>query len=268
MNILIVDDEQMAIEDLKRVLRKVIPDACLASADNIESAFQVFREKDWDVVFMDINMPGMTGIELVRNWSGYDPYVNFIMVTAYPQYALEAFEVYASGYILKPAMEEDVRKALDHLRNTGRKKEEEFHIRCFGNFEVYYKKEPVKFGRRQSKEMLAYLMDRMGASATSGEICGILWGDTGGDVKHQQNYLTKITGDLRKSLENIGKSDILAWSRNSYAVRFEDVQSDLRSAFEGDKQIIERYNGEYMSQYSWAEDRVPLLNDKFLLDNN
>lgn len=90
---------------------------------------------------------------------------------------------------------------------------EKLHVRCFGNFEVFWQGQPLSFARCKTKEMLAFLVDRMGAVCSGGELCCILWEDSL-DAKKAANYLRVLTNDLQKTLHCIGQEDVLIRNRN------------------------------------------------------
>lgn len=116
MIFLVVDDEALARRDLARVLKRVEKDATVHEAESAATALEICSKQNIDVVFLDIHMPGTDGLSLAKEMLRIAPHTNIIMVTAYPDYALEAHRLFVSGYILKPAMEDDVREALNHLR--------------------------------------------------------------------------------------------------------------------------------------------------------
>ncbi len=149
MNFLIVDDESAARRDLRKVINRVAPDAEITEASNATTALDICRNEAPDVVFMDIRMPKTDGIALAEQIIEILPSINVIMVTAYPEYALEAHRLFVSGYILKPAMEEDVREALEHLRTPVERERTGLYVQCFGNFEVFYDKKTLQFKRSQ-----------------------------------------------------------------------------------------------------------------------
>ena len=99
MNILIVDDEATALRDLSRVMRKTVPEAEIFTARDSDTALEVCKEKSIDVVFLDIQMPDMDGLALAEKMKEISPLINIIMVTAYPNYALDAMKLYVSDYI-------------------------------------------------------------------------------------------------------------------------------------------------------------------------
>ena len=132
-----------------------------------------------DVAFLDIEMPGMTGLELALQMKKTCPNLNIIFVTGYSSYALEAIEMHSSGYIMKPATKDKIKTELDNLRSpiepTIEKKERNIQVHCFGNFEILLDGKPVPFHRSKAKELLAYLVDRKGAGIERAELAAALW---------------------------------------------------------------------------------------------
>lgn len=255
MNILLVDDKVPALKQSETVLKRVIPDADINKADDIETAFLLFREKKPDVVFMDIRMAGMDGLSMAREFRKQKPTTNIIMVTAYPQYALDAIKLYISDYILKPVLEEDVRSALLNLRFPVNEKAQGLYIQCFGSFEVFFDGKPVSFRRAKSKELLAILIDQKGIPATNAQLRELLW-DHEDDLYKQKNYLSQIVHCLKRLLEEFGCEGILIQKRDFYAIDSEKVSCDYYMALRKDVQALASFTGEYMSQYEWAQQQT------------
>lgn len=262
MIILIVDDELPAVRSLERVVRKVVPDGTIYTTDESKEAISICRQYNVDIAFLDVEMAGMDGITLAKELKKIRPDINVVMATAYAQYSLEAFKIFASGYVLKPVSEADVKEVLSNLRNPVEYKHKGLYIQCFGNFEVFYDGEIVTFGRSQAKEILAYLIDRNGAAASSGELIGVLFGDDKTDVEKQRNYFYHLFSDLQNTLAGYGCEDILVRGRNSYAVDTEKVKCDYYRAFRKEITALNSFRGEYMSQYSWAEERLAVLTEE------
>lgn len=114
MKLLIVDDEPPARERLKRLLAEIEDYEVVAEATNGEEALTYCSEYRPDVVLLDVRMPGLSGLEVARhiNTAAEPPAV--IFTTAYDQYAVEAFETAAVGYLLKPVRKEKLAHALRH----------------------------------------------------------------------------------------------------------------------------------------------------------
>ncbi len=100
MRAIIVDDERLARNELKRLLENFPSIEVIGEAANTEEASQLIEELQPDVVFLDIQMPGKTGFEWLEEWDGFLPEI--IFTTAFDEYALKAFEVNALDYVLKP----------------------------------------------------------------------------------------------------------------------------------------------------------------------
>ena len=111
----------------------------------------------------------MNGLALTRMIQKLQPRCNIIVVTEHPEYALEALQIFVSGFLLKPANEADVRNVLEHLRYPPENAPVGIKIQCFGNFEIFVGGRALAFKRSKSKELLAYLVDRNGATCTNGE---------------------------------------------------------------------------------------------------
>ncbi len=252
MNILIVDDEAGALRDLSRVMSRVVPGEEICTARDAETALALCKEHLFDVAFLDISMPDMDGLTLVGEIKKILPLINIIIVTAYPNYALDAFKLYVSDYIMKPAKPEEIKSALSNLRNPVKKIKNGLYVQCFGNFEVFYNGEPVRFSRSKVKELFAYLIDRKGASVSNAEIRAVLWMDETGDEQKRRKYFAQLVHELQNWLNELGLSDIFLHSRNSYSIVPEKIPCDYYLALERDTFVLSEYRGEYMNQYEWA----------------
>lgn len=118
MDVLIVDDDQPTGLYLEHIVSKTPGVNVLAVVTSGEEAIHFARKQKPQVVFLDIDMPGMNGLEAARTL--HDLYSDIIVIfaTAYPNYALDAYEVYCFDYILKPFDEERISKTLAKLSST------------------------------------------------------------------------------------------------------------------------------------------------------
>ena len=113
MNVLIVDDEPLALDVLETYIEKMPELKLVARCSNALEANEILRKKDIDLVFLDIQMPQITGIEFVRSLS--DPPM-IIFTTAYSDYALDGFDLGALDYLLKPISFERFMKSVNKAR--------------------------------------------------------------------------------------------------------------------------------------------------------
>ena len=117
---------------------------------------------------------------------------------------------------------------------------------------MFWGGQPLAFHRKQSKELLAYLVDRRGASCTAEEIIAVIWGDEA-DMKSAKQRLRNLVNDLKTILKGIGFGDVLIRQGSSLAVRKTRVDCDYFRMLAGDMDAVNAFRGEYMEQYSWAE---------------
>lgn len=122
MNILIVDDEAPARDRLRQLLDDSGKHTVVGEAGNGRDALALAEKLRPDAVLLDIRMPGLDGIETARHFNTFDAPPAVVFTTAYDQYAIQAFDANAIGYILKPVRRERLEKALDQAARLSREK--------------------------------------------------------------------------------------------------------------------------------------------------
>ncbi len=254
MHFLATDDEQSALNILTGAIQDAVPLATVHGFRNPLEALEFMKETKCEVAFLDIQMREMSGIVLARKLKEIYPKVNIVFVTGYSQYANEAFALHASGYVYKPVTADKIVTEMENLRTPVKWKEMGICVNTFGNFELIVNGEEVSFGREKSKEMLAYLVDKQGKSATRKELASVLF-EREDYSRATQNYLSKIIKELIVALEKVGAEKMLKRGLNSYSVDVDAFSCDLYD-YEKDNVTpngLNRFYGEYMKQYSWAE---------------
>ncbi|AEH33943.1 YehT [Vibrio anguillarum 775] len=120
LSALVIDDELLAREELTELLEETGDVDVIGHASNAIEGLKKINQLKPDVVFLDIQMPQVTGIELLGMLDP-DTMPNVVFVTAYDQYALQAFEENAFDYLLKPVDPERLKKTLQRLVRQGQK---------------------------------------------------------------------------------------------------------------------------------------------------
>jgi len=259
MRIIAADDEAFALKYLQNAILQDAPDADIHAFDDAEDTLEYAKDHPCDVAFLDVQMGAISGIDVAKQLKVWYTKINIVFVTGYDKYMDKAIRLHVSGYMAKPATKEAVEAELNNLLNPVMPVESNVLVaRCFGNFEVYVNGSPLVFEKVKTKELLAYLIDRRGAAVTSGELRAVLWGDARTD-ENTHSYLSKLKKDLTDTLERAGIEDVFITSWNRYAINTEAIVCDYYSYIDNEPEGIKAYNGEYMSQYSWADIKDKLL---------
>ena len=251
-----IDDEQLMLYALEKAVRASEDIEEVVGFTNCDEALDWIEINFPDIAFLDINMRGINGIGLAEKITALHPDCKIVFCTGYEEYAVSAFKIHASGYLLKPISAEDVQKEIDVIK--GKKIERDvLKAKCFGHFDVSCNGEKLTFKRTKSKEMLAYLIDRNGADVSSKEIAAVLWED--GTKENNRNYFHQLLFDVRQTLEKAGAGDVLKKNGYLYSIDPERISCDYYSYLRTGQP---EFNGEYMTQYSWADETCGFLWNK------
>ena len=257
MKAIAVDDELYMLENLEEAIRASSDIAQVECFSACSTALAYATENPVDIAFLDINMRGIGGLGLAEKLIELQPRCKIIFCTGYSEYAVSAFQLHVSGYLMKPITVEAVQKEIDHIKGI-KATEKMLTIKCFGNFEVLYNGEILPFKRKKSKELLAVLVDRNGAGMTAKQICAILFPDDTDDTKNAA-YLRQLMLDLKNTLKMIRAEGVLQHDTPYYRIDTNLVKCDYLSFLETGKP---NFYGEYMTQYSWAEETCAMLQFK------
>lgn len=248
MKILAVDDEIIALEGLVKSIKEADNTAQVFAFRFSDEAIEFMKTNICDVAFLDIEMYGINGVSLANILLKINPDINIIFSTGYGNYRDAAFDMHASGYIVKPITSEKVKKELLNLRKPV-KKINKIQINVFGNFEVYFNGNPLKFKYTKSKELLAYLVDRKGALCTVSELLAVLFEDDEG----HETYFKSIRKDLINTLKYIGCNDAINIQHGKLGINKDNVYCSYFDLLDGKVKLNDVYHGEYMTQYSFSE---------------
>ncbi|MFF2018752.1 response regulator [Paenibacillus sp. NPDC058177] len=177
----IVEDEQPILELMKVMISRdhhfIIAGAFIHPLEALER----LPELKPDVVFIDVEMPRLNGIELANRIYALMPQTQIVFTTAYKDYALEAFEVQALDYILKPVTPASINRVQERLNHKRVPNNESFQkkraaIRCFGEFEIRDAMgNPLHFRTRRAEELLAYFLCHPATYISKWRLLDLLW---------------------------------------------------------------------------------------------
>lgn len=266
MKTIIVDDDLKITEHTDSKLQTMPQIELLGSFENPEEALAYAMTNSIELAILDIEMPQMKGIELSKRLRAINPDIAVIFQTTHKEYAMEAFENRAAGYVLleKPNFVEDLSYAeklsyaVESARLLSKRNERKIFARTFGNFDLFVNGKAIMFKSAKAKELLALLVDRQGGTVSTGQIIATLWEDRPND-EATQSLCSKIAKTLQEELDQYGIGDILIQSRSIKRVDIEKFDCDLYDLINGDEHAMKKYLGEYMSEYGWAEERAAIL---------
>ena len=119
LRVLVVDDEQPALDELVYQLGKDERIGSIDGCDSAPEALRVLRDTEVDVVFLDVAMPGLDGLELASVLSRFKQPPQVVFVTAHTEHAVDAFDLHAVDYLLKPVREDRLREAVRRVTEVG-----------------------------------------------------------------------------------------------------------------------------------------------------
>ena len=253
LKIICIDDEELVLNLTVSLCRELPMKPEAIGFERPGEALLWLKDHTADIAIMDINMPEMNGLTLTERVKKLRPEISIIFLTGYPEYALKAFELHASGYIIKPVGRERLLSEIQYVISHNRKSEPHAHIEAytFGEFDLMVDGVSVHFSRARAKELLAYLIDRNGKSVSRAKVFAVLYEDRQYDHS-MQKQLDVIIRSLRETLRKYGIEDIFELKSGYLRICPEKISCDMYRFMSGDIDAINSYRGEYMSDYSWA----------------
>ena len=257
MRVFAVDDEQLLLRQLVRTIAKCMPDAEICAFSTPDEALAAISGEAVDIAFLDIELGHVSGVELAKKIKAVYPFCNIVFCTGYSTFTMQAFDLGASDYLMKPITEEKLMHALSQLRYTTELKapEGKLFVRCFGKFEVFRDGVPLTSLTKKAKELFAFLIDKTGAMSSSSEIIRILFFDSA------DSYYRVAKMDLEKALSEAGAGDVLIKEWGKLGIDRSRVFCDYYEYLSGNPSAVNSYKGTYMSQYDWAKDTLKKLDN-------
>lgn len=235
----ILDDERLAISKLRHVLSGFEDIDIVAAYENPVIAIPEIGRLLPDLLLLDINMPEWNGLHVAEQAAELAPDMHIVFVTAHSEYALEAFEMAALDYLVKPATKERMHKVVQRVRKRMGIGKQIRHsararIATFGRLEVLRPgaegagQQPV-FRSAKVKELFCYMLAWNGKKLGKTSLMDALWPDM--DHKRALGNLNTCMYQLRKNLADSGLDVRIAYTGDSYAMHVGDVFVDLHPTF-------------------------------------
>jgi two-component SAPR family response regulator len=268
-----VDDESRALDRFERVAStdgRISIDGKFLYA---EDALAFVREHPVDLAFLDIEMPEMSGLELAERLLEIDPYIKVIFISAYNQYALDAFRAHAIGYLLKPLDTDEFKEQLDLFDHRfeprpALKENQRLNVKCFGCFSVTTDTKTtsvIRWKTSKAEELFALLLHYQGRSRPRESLIDTLWPEL--EPEKSANLFRVTCTYLRSALAEKGFPDILRREADGYRINTNMINCDLFKLRQLNRAVAaldlneleeasELYAGEYLESksYDWARE--------------
>ena len=218
MKTITIDDNPAILDLMRFILNKTDPKGTHFFADNAAEGLEIIESQGIRIVFLDIEMPDLTGEDAARLLNKRYGMIDLIFITGHSEYALIGHQLHCAAFVTKPFGEKDITEALKYLRLPA-EPEKALVIRCSEPFGAFYNGEPLQFERGLTGELLAYLVYKNGAIATNGELVGIFWEGN----PEKQERLRKHIKDLRDRFEERGIGEALVKKRGSIGLNMKKL---------------------------------------------
>jgi len=283
IRVMIVDDEEDALNLLEILLKQVGDVDIVGRYVNPVQAIAALREAPVDAIFLDNEMPLMNGMTAARRMREIQPDVPIVFTTAYAEYAVEAFEIQSTDYLLKPLAPNRLQHALSRIKPAASPaaSRTEVHIRCMGGFSIPLPDDASRqlpWKTNKEKELCAFLIHHAEKHVDTALIIESIWPEY--DLGKAKTYLYTCLSYLRKSFVEHGIPMRVEKSGFGFAIRLNGATVDvteLESLLDGmlgaeqpDEELYDRinalYQGAYMEgcDYHWSVFRQEAINAKYL----
>lgn len=230
MRAVLVDDEFYVMQNLKLKLNEIDGIEVVGMYDNANEFLSELHLSQPDVVFLDVEMPKMDGFALLGHIleTGQSPHI--IFVTAYSQYAVKAFEIDATDYIVKPVELNRLKQSLSRIMKPEPEPQlsnDRIKIRCFRSFSIQAGEIDFNTGwkTKKAEELVAYLLCEKGKFVPKEKIADALWPEMDGEKS--QASLHAAYYYLKLQEKNKGRKLPIESQRGKMRFQIDEVSCDL-----------------------------------------
>ena len=144
-----------------------------------------------------------------------------------------------------------------------KKQKQNLEAKTFGNFTLMFENKVVKFSRKKSDELIGYLIYKNGSSVKTKELISVLYGERADSARYGSNFRNLIV-DIKHTLGELEIQNFFIAEYNNFRINPEVIKCDYYDFLDGDPTAVRSFAGEFMSQYSWAEETSAFLEQKAL----
>lgn len=261
MKTIVVDDERSDILAFQYSIRHLREIKLVGTFESSSEAIRFSSTHGVDLAVINIMMKESDGIWLAEKLREIYPEILLIFISELErmeQYAVDLLRLKAVTCLKTDYTNDELQYAMETARLLSKRRKRRIYVRTFGHFDLFVDERPVMFRSNKAKELLALLVDRQGGTVNTDQIICALWEERPND-EATQNLCSKVFRSLKRELSEYGVQEILINSRGIRSVDTALFECDLYNLLSGDEQAKKQFYGEYMADYSWAEDRIGQL---------
>jgi two-component system LytT family response regulator len=277
MKVILVDDEQLAVDYLERQLMKLSNIEIIGTFIDPIAGRREILLKDVDLVFLDINLPEINGIELAEQILEKKPDLYIVFVTAYNEYAVKAFELNALDYIVKPIRPDRLNKTMDRITEYIESKQGQdddnintLRMNIFRQVTVEVSSNQfsvIQWRTSKAQELFLHLLQHRGQLVRKSVLIDLLWPEYEWDKVYSHLYTAVY--HIRKTLAAYGEHFQIMNSMEGYVLNIDHVLLDVEEwetrlalasplsieTIDNYIEIMKLYTGDYLQEYDywWAE---------------
>lgn len=251
MRAIIVDDESLMLKRFSRIASDIPDLNIVAQFESAEKALEYAVENSFDAAFLDVAMPRKNGVQLAKELRLIRPDLIIVFVSAYDEYLWDFNQIGGDYYILKPYNKETLEMTMERLRLLLQRQQKEVYIQTFGRFLVQKNGKPLPLSGK-AKEILALIVTRRGKEISNEELYSTIWEDRPyGNVEMTVYY--NALRRLKQVLKEAHLEDLLISTQRGQLVNTSLFDCDYYAWQDKNMGQRERFEGEFMSEYSWGE---------------
>ncbi|MBR7794426.1 response regulator [Agaribacter marinus] len=291
MKAILVDDEQMAVDFLEHLLKKNSDIDVIDKLTNPLMVRKKVQQLHPDVVFLDIEMPQVDGLELAEQLLSSHPFLQIVFVTAYNQHAVRAFEINALDYLLKPFSIQRLNKTVERLvaKVNGESKSmssnnslnNTLQINVCGSLSLttsHGEKEVISWRTLKAKELFLYLLHNKEKLVQKSFLIELLWPDLDPEKAYAQLYTAVY--HVRNVLKKYPSNFKIINTKEGYTLSTQNITIDIQlwkeklelappmtiNSIDRYVEIMDLYKGSYLEEhgYWWAENHQLQLEQVWL----
>lgn len=278
MKVILLDDEILALNYLEHQLKKNADVEIIGKFVDPTAVKECLRNQDADVVFMDIHLPDMSGVELAEQILENKPKLNIVFVTGHDDYAIKAFELNAIDYLMKPVGTERLLKTIQRIQERlGESSDDDvslkkstIQLKMFQHLLIESGDNlftTIRWRTTKAQELFLYLLQHRGQLIRKSALIDILWPELEASKANSQLYTAVY--HIRKTIEPFGDRFQISNAADGYILNMKKVRLDVEEwenyfvsglPISGEtihdyENFIDLYKGDYLREYEywWVE---------------